>query len=166
MTNIVASLGEPVNEANRQAGMKLAGQILSLWLSNPGNDGAAKAKGIFDDLYKTGAPLNLRFFLVDQDSSTFELVPDTNRSGNVVPHQFKVGTTGDKLKIDGKQDKTSGGNKPMTIAVPEILDEDKTLEYLDHYVDDVMQIAQSGTDDAELQLRNYLLASIFLTRCH
>lgn len=165
MTNIVANVSEPVNNANRQAGMKIAGQGLATWLTNHSNNSNAKSKDIFDDLYNSVSALNVNFFLVDDEQNTFKLLPVANGSGGVIANQFEIDGTTDKLIIHGEKDNKSGLNKPMTIAVPEVVGAD-TIDYLENYVTDVMEIAQSGSADVELQLRNYLLASIFLTRCH
>lgn len=152
MTNIVASTGAYNNDAERQDGMKKAGETLDAWLTNENNNSKNDAKNIFGDIFDDTAAT---FYLIDENNTPHELTKDSKV-------QFAIGATGEKLKIDGKKEKDNN-HKPMTIPVPEVVGSD-TTSYIDTFVSDLEAIAAGA--DATANLKKYLLASIFLTRCH
>lgn len=164
MTNIVVKKRGLTDPTDRQEGMIEAGDEINDWISDTFEP---PAENFFEDVFDnvTDDP-DFRFFL-DTGSAERRLRP-TRKQG-----VYRVGKNR-RLIVRCEDDAPDGERrKRMTIGVPEDRKDLLSGGYIDKIIGDLWSLLHDGTPPsaapapgAELRSKKYLLASIFLNRCH
>ncbi|WP_419907289.1 hypothetical protein [Hoeflea sp.] len=161
MTNIIVKKTDESDPDDRRKGMIKAGDAVNEWMTDPGEPAA---KYFFDDIFDDVTDNDHKFFL--DVGSAHRRLREGRRDG-----VYRFGK-GRRLVVKCEDDgQDSDRNKKMTIGVPEDRADLLAGGYIDVILDDLVNIlypsgpATIGANDMT-NARKYLLASIFLNRCH
>ena len=152
------AMGVAIVPADRQAGMVKAGLEINAWMDAPNEkDKDEFFNEIFDDVTKP--PDNFEVYYFDEGGIEQTLSPDTRNPRKRQKYKYTDSNDVDRyLRVKIEEDEES--ETRMTIVVPR----KRTGLLAGGYVATILSDINALGTDAEKE--KYLLASVFLTRCH
>ena len=149
--------------ADRQAGMAKAGEEIARWMNaTPEKDKDDFFHDIYDDI--TGPPDNYEVFYFDEGGQGQAVSPDTRNPRKRQKYKYTDSNDTQRfLRVKIEEDDES--ETRMTIVVPRKRTGLLVGGYVNTIVTDLDAIDADLAADPDKKAK-YLLASVFLTRCH